>query len=282
MGIISNTNTEPGTVGAASKPRSFHAAARRRHPTPRSVVQLGAIVAVGAALLLMGPAGARGATAAVSGLVAAFSFDAGSGSSLADLSGNGNNGTINGASWTTTGKYGGALSFNGASSYVDLGNPAGLRLTGSMTWSAWVYATGTPADDGQIVAKSGGSGSRGWQLKTSPDTGPHTFGVAVSGDGNSNAQRYSTTVRTLNTWYHVAGVYNAAARTLDIYINGSLDNGVLTGTIPASQNDPNENVTIGKRNGGLYFQGTIDELRIYNRALTATEIQTDKNTPLGG
>ena len=85
-----------------------------------------------------------------------------------------------------------------------------------------MYATANPPDDGQIVAKStNGGGSGGWQFKTSPDTGPHTFGVAVSTDGTANAQRYSTTVRQLNTWYFVAGVYDAADRTLDIYVNGA-------------------------------------------------------------
>ena len=58
-----------------------------------------------------------------------------------------------------------------ASSYVDLGNPASLRLTGSMTWSAQINAAASPADDGQIIAKS--DNGPGWQLKTSPDTGPH-------------------------------------------------------------------------------------------------------------
>ena len=94
-------------------------------------------------------------------------------------------------------------------------------------------AAANPADDGQIIAKS--NNASGWQFKTSPDTGPHTFGVAVSGANNAFAQRYSTTVRSLNVWYHVAGVYNAAARTLDIYVNGVLNNGTLSGTIPASQ-----------------------------------------------
>src|SRR5204862_1525695 len=103
----------------------------------------------------------------------------------------------------TGGRNGNALSFNGSSSYVDLGDPALLQITGSMTWSAWVKAAANPADDSQIVAKS--NSSTGWQLKTSPDTGPHTFGVAVSGASNSRAQRYSTTVRSLNVWYHVAG-----------------------------------------------------------------------------
>ena len=217
-----------------------------------------------------------------SGLVAAYSFNEGTGTTLTDRSGNAINGTINGATWTNTGKYGKALVFNGTSNYVNLGNPVPLRITGSMTWSAWLFATGNPPDDGQIVAKSsGGGGTGGWQFKSSPDTGPHTFGIGVSIDGSSNVQRYSTTVRQLNTWYYVTGVYNAQAQTLDIYVNGVLDNGVLRGAVPASQFDPNQNVTIGRRTGGFYFKGTIDEVRIYNRALTATQIQADMNTPVG-
>ena len=96
------------------------------------------------------------------GLVAAYSFNEGNGNTVADASGNGNTGTIVGATWTTAGKYGGALSFNGTSSYVNLRNRASLRLTGSMTWSAWVRATANPENDGQIIAKS--DGSAGWQL----------------------------------------------------------------------------------------------------------------------
>lgn len=214
----------------------------------------------------------------VAGLVAAYSFDAGTGTTVADVSGNGLTGTIVGATWTTGGKYGNALSFNGTSNYVDLGNPTLLQITGSMTWSAWVKAAANPADDGQIIAKS--DDNTGWQFKTSPDTGPHTFGVAVS-TGSSHAQRYSTTVRSLNTWYHVAGVYNATAQTLDIYVNGTLDNGVLAGSIPSSQSNANVNVNIGRRTGGFYFNGVLDEIRIYNKALSQSEIQTDMVTPLG-
>ena len=213
-------------------------------------------------------------------LVAAYSFNEGTGTTVADASGNGNTGTIVGATWTTAGKYGNALSFNGTSSYVNLGNPTSLRLTGSMTLSAWVLATGNPPDDGQIIAKS--NNSAGWQLKTSPDTGPHTFGIAISPNSSSHVQRYSTTVRSLNTWYHVAGVYNAAAQTLNIYVNGVLDSGTLIGTVPASQFNSTQNVNIGRRSGGFYFQGTIDEVRVYNTALTQAQIQADMNTPIGG
>ena len=185
------------------------------------------------------------------GLVAAYNFNEGSGTTVTDASGNGITGNIIGATWTTGGRNGNALSFNGSSSYVDLGNPALLQITGSMTWSAWVKAAANPPDDGQIVAKS--NDASGWQFKTSPDTGPHTFGVGVAGATNTFAQRYSTTVRSLNVWYHVAGVYNASARTLDIYVNGVLNNGTLSGTIPASQINSAVNVNIGRRSGGLLF-----------------------------
>ena len=189
------------------------------------------------------------------GLVAAYNFNEGSGTTVTDASGNGITGNIIGATWTTGGRNGNALSFNGSSSYVDLGNPALLQITGSMTWSAWVKAAANPPDDGQIVAKS--DDASGWQFKTSPDTGPHTFGVGVAGATNTFAQRYSTTVRSLNVWYHVAGVYNASARTLDIYVNGVLNNGTLIGTVPASQINSAVNVNIGRRSGatGFYFNG---------------------------
>ena len=219
----------------------------------------------------------------IPGPVLAYSFDAGSGTTVADVSPNAITGTISGATWTTSGRYGNALSFNGTTSYVNVGNPTPLKLTGSMTLEAWVMATGVPADDGQIIAKSdSASPSVGWQFKTSPDTGVRTFAISISPDGSSLVQRYSTTVVALNTWYHVAGVYNAGAGTLDIYINGVLDDGTLRGgTVPASQFDPSQNVLIGKRGSGWYFKGTIDELRVYNVPLTQAQIQADMNTPIG-
>ena len=211
------------------------------------------------------------------GVVAAYAFSEGSGTTTTDASGNGTTGILQGATWTTSGKFGGATSFNGSSSYIDLGNPASLQATGSMTWSAWVNAAGNPPDDGQIIAQS--DGTSGWQFKTSPDTGVRTFAVVVGASGGGHTQRYSKTVLALNTWYHVAGVYNASARTLDIYVNGVLDNGVLSGTVPSAQVLAALSATIGKRSGGYYFNGRIDNLRIYNRALSAAEIQTDMNTP---
>ncbi|MEP6539622.1 MAG: DUF2012 domain-containing protein [Bryobacteraceae bacterium] len=181
------------------------------------------------------------------------------------------------AAWTSGGKYGYGLSFNGSSSYVELGNPVLFQQTGSMTWSAWIKASANTKKDDQIIAKS--NNSSGWQLKTTQDTGAETFAIAISTRGG-RVQRYSTTVRQLNTWYHVAGVYNATSQTLDIYVNGVLNNGVLSGTVQSSQINSNVNVNIGRRFGGDYFNGVIDDVRVYNRTLTQAEIQSDMAVPV--
>ena len=93
------------------------------------------------------------------------------------------------------------------------------------------------------MAKENGS----WQFKSSPETaGVRTFAIGVTGTSGL-VQRYSRTVRALNTWYHVTGVYNAAGRTLDVYVNGALDNGTLTGTVSTAQRNTSSNVSIGRR-----------------------------------
>src|SRR5262249_10119913 len=99
-----------------------------------------------------------------SGLAVAYAFYEGSGSGTVDVSGNGITGLIHGPTWTS-GKYSNALSFNNSNKYVDLGNPKALQSTGSMSWSAWVYATANPVDDGNIASKSDwGAGLIGWQF----------------------------------------------------------------------------------------------------------------------
>ncbi len=146
--------------------------------------------------------------------------------------------------------------------------------------SAWVYERANVADDGQIIAKS--DGGSGFQLKSSPDTGVRTFAITITDPSGVPIQRYSQTVRALNTWYHVSGVFDAGARTLDIYVNGVLNNGVLSGTVPTSIRNASVNANIGRRTGGFYINGVLDDVRVYNRALTGTEIQSDMNTPVGG
>ncbi|MBO0884417.1 MAG: LamG domain-containing protein, partial [Mycobacterium sp.] len=197
--------------------------------------------------------------------IAGYPFDEGTGSTTADVSGNNLTGTLQNTTWTTNGKFSNALGFNGTNAFVNLGRPTAFTsATGSMTFEAWVFPTNNPGDDGQIISFS--NNNSGWQLKTTKDTGPRTFGVSVYGGGASaRTQRYSNTQITLNTWYHVAGVYNATSQTLDIYVNGVLDDGTLRNAVPTSQSLPsNVNVNVGRRgDNGFYFIGTIDEVRVY-------------------
>jgi len=217
------------------------------------------------------------------GRVGVYPFEEGSGATTADFSDVHNNGTLDGANWTTAGKYGNALVFPGGS-LVDLGNPGTLQLTGSMTVSAWINSSTFPGNDAAIVSKLSGGDLLGYQLDTTVDTGPRTIGFKLSDAQGALMARYGSSVLQPNTWYHVAGVYDAQAQTLNVYLNGVLDNGTLTGTVSSTQHESPMNVYIGKRPGanGYEFLGIIDDVRIYNRALSQAEIQTDMAAPASG
>ena len=75
------------------------------------------------------------------GLVAAYAFSEGSGPSLADRTGTGHTGTISGATWTTQGRFGNALTFDGVNDWVTVNDANDLDFTTAMTLEAWVYPT---------------------------------------------------------------------------------------------------------------------------------------------
>src|SRR5712692_9645595 len=222
------------------------------------------------------------APSTTAGLRAAYSFNEGSGSTVGDASGNNNTGTLNGASWTTQGHTSNALVFGNG--YVSLGNPSSLQLTGSLTLEAWVYPTGWPRDDAAVLSKRGDSGDCGWQLDLTIDTGPRTIGFKLC-DPTTGAKilLYGKTAVSLNTWHHVAGVYDATAKTMHVYLDGKVDDGSLSGTIVGSQRNSGQNALIGQRSSPLNFPfiGRIDDPRIYSIALTQTQIQSDLTTPVG-
>ena len=135
-----------------------------------------------------------------------------------------------------------------------------------MTISAWVYSSAFPFDDASVVSKRGTSG---FQLDTTVDTGPRTIGFKLTSSTGSDMFRYGASTLQAGNWYHLAGVYDAAARTLDVYLNGQLDNGVLLGTVAGAQLDSPNDVLIGQRpgHGAVFnFSGRIDDVRVYDRA----------------
>src|SRR5438874_4554532 len=243
------------TAGHAQRTR---AAARRRRF---------AWLVLGVATVLVGSSPARAQT----GLVAAYAFNEGSGTTVADASGNGNTGTINGATWTTAGRYGSALVFDGTSTSVTVANAGSLRLTTGMTLEAWVYPTGALTGWRAVIDKN----VDGYYLMASSDQGNRP---AMGGAWPPGARiMYGPTGLGLNTWTHLAGTFDGA--TMRLYVNGvevvsRAQTAPLTATAGTLQ--------IGADSyTGENFAGRIDEVRIYNRALTAAEIRADMAVGVG-
>ena len=184
-----------------------------------------------------------------------------------DVSGNGNNGTISGATWTTSGKYGNALTFNGTNGLVSINNATSLQLTTGMTLEAWVFPTTVSNKWRDVIYK----GNDNYYLE---GTSNHSSRPAMGGTFGSDL--VGTSALTANTWAHLAATYDGA--TMRLYVNGvQVASRAQTGAIATSTNP----LQIGGDSiYGQYFAGRIDEVRIYNRALSAAEIQNDMNNPL--
>jgi len=203
-------------------------------------------------------------------LVAAYGFNEGSGTTLTDLSGNGNNGTISGATWTTSGKYGGALSFNGTSSTVTIKNSPSLDLTTGMTLEAWVNPTTVSSAWRDVIYK--GNDNYFLEATSANKKLPGAGGTF----GGANVATYGTSALATNTWTYLTETYDGA--TLRLYVNGvQVSSMAQTGNILTSTNALQIG---GDSNYGQYFKGLIDNVRIYNTALTPSQIQTDMNTPV--
>jgi hypothetical protein len=210
------------------------------------------------------------------GPVAEYSFDEDSGTVLHDVSGNGNEGTIEGAEWAP-GKYGSALEFDPAQGdVVTIPDSEGLRLSEEFTLEAWVRpAEGHP--EMPVLGKAG-SGQYGYGLFANGDEGSslHPMGF-VSHDQFVNSHAYSPTDLPTNAWSHLAVTDDGAH--IRLYVDGQLTDEraseeVLTGTGPL-QIGGDEPVA----EGGL-FDGRIDEVRIYDRGLNAAEVGADMEAPI--
>jgi fibronectin type 3 domain-containing protein len=205
--------------------------------------------------------------------VAAYSFDQGSGTTLTDHSGNGNHGTINGPAWTGAGRYGGALTFDGVNDIVTIADAASLDLTSGMTLEAWIRPTALGNSWRTVLLKEQ-TGNYTYALYASTGTGRPSVNAIT---GGADRDLRATSSPALNTWTHLAGTYNGS--TLTIYLNG-----VAAGTLATAGNIVTS--TGALRLGGTtiwpeWFAGQIDEVRVYNRSLSAAEIQSDMNASVG-
>jgi hypothetical protein len=202
------------------------------------------------------------------GLVAGYSFNEGTGTTTSDSSTNANTGTLTaGAAWST-GKYGNAISFNGTTSYVSINNNFDIS-TLPFTISAWVNPTNY-SDYRKVFSKRDSWSPDAMRVDLTLDIS--TGRVVLEQPASVLPFSYSPPV---NTWTHIAVV----ARTdgTDLYVDGSLRETLAVFSLGTR---PTAGVRIGRTGDGQDpFLGTIDDVRIYNRALSQSEVKTDMNTP---
>jgi PKD repeat protein len=209
-----------------------------------------------------------------SGLVASYSFNEGTGTTVNDTSGMGNHGTISGATWTSSGRFGKALLFDGRNNWVTIPDSASLDLTSSMTLEAWVYPTTTLTGWETVIAKETPGNVVDYLFASSDRHTPVVGGLF----GSSSRDLYGGARLATNVWTHLAGTYNGTTQRL--YVNGvQVASQSQTGQMQVSSGA----LRIGGNSIGSkeFFKGRIDEVRIYNRALAASEIQADMNKAIG-
>ena len=194
----------------------------------------------------------------------------GSGSSAADSSGNGNNGTISGATWTTQGKFGSALSFDGINDDINLGSA--LNYNGDITIETWVKTTQSlaPGIHAAIIERREKPSDKATYALRLMENGKLWFGGTTG--GGAGWWGYSTT-QTFNdgNWHHLAASYDHSA--VKLYIDGQLaSSNAETRVLDLTSTS----TTIAYKGAGwasmAFFNGVIDEFAIYSRALDANEI----------
>jgi hypothetical protein len=195
-----------------------------------------------------------------------------------DRSGNNNTGTLINMNRSTTpaaGKLGQALNFDGTNDVVNVGDPASGALdfgTGNFSVSAWIYRNSNGSVNLRVLSKGAqndNSGSAGYAF-----FGSDNVLAFIVNPGGPRTVIQATTTGTSN-WYHATGVVDRAGNQ-SLYINGVL---MSTTTAPAGSVSSVNSFNIGRSSDGLLnWDGKIDEVRTYNRALSATEIKNLYNS----
>ncbi|MEO8447063.1 MAG: LamG domain-containing protein, partial [bacterium] len=164
-----------------------------------------------------------------------------------------------------------AATFAGSnSSYVAVRNSTSLNITGSFTIEAWVNPTNVTSPTSQIILQKRDAGLGGYTLYLSNGK------VAIR--TNATTRLIGKGVIAKDTWTHIAGTYDVAANLFTTYINGNFDTSVVSvGSQPIANTD---SVWIGK-GFNPPFAGKMDELRIWNKANSSTEININRRTSLG-
>ena len=184
-----------------------------------------------------------------------------------DESGNGNNGTVNGAVLVSDrkGASNKAYSFDGNSDYIDCGNSTGLNIVGDITISVWILANNLSGDHG-IVSKMNTSNQPTYDLITS--------GNQIRWGTTNGMFQFSNGILT-NTWINVTAIFDRQKQTKYLFINGEFESEIATNNSNIPIN--NDNLFIGAHQpanvSSWSWYGIIDDVCIWNRTLTSNEVK---------
>jgi hypothetical protein len=238
--------------------------------TPLRLGILGCLAMVLGGALTPPPAAASESTQPI----LAYAFDEGSGTTASDLYGT-HEATVEGARWAE-GKYGTALRFSGqATECVQTPEAADLQLSEHFTIEAWIRPEGPESFQEAIIFKEGsGAGVAGYGLKIGQFTKGRLDGFIGKEERNPYRVEDTTTL-PVRRWSHVALTFDGSKMRL--YVNGGLVGEAASAAVKPTSGP----LSIGcSKELSEGFIGKVDEVRIYNRALSATEIAVDRDTPI--
>ena len=211
------------------------------------------------------------------GLVGHWKLDETSNTLVNDSSGNNNDGTYVDSptlgATPATNFSGTSVSFDGNNDNVFISDDSSLRVT-DMTVSAWVYIPPGPIPGGWRTIVEHGRGTDNW-FGLWKRSGSDRFHFRWANNGGSTVSADTNATITADKWYHVVGTLDTTADEAKIYLTDSSGNTVIDNTIPnpTFPSATSGDLTIGENNdGNEAFDGSIDDVRIYNRALSATEV----------
>ncbi len=198
------------------------------------------------------------------GLVGHWTFDEGEGAIARDVSGRDNHGTVMGGANWNKGIIGGALEFDGTDDFVSIPNESQFDIAGNITVSAWIRVESFTKPWQAIVTK----GDRAWRLHRADTT--KSAGFACSDlSREQTGDLLGNKVVADGQWHHVAGVLDGTK--MSIYVDGALD--AWAASSPnISVNDYSVHIGANAQAEDRLFRGLIDDVRIYDRALTVDEL----------
>ncbi len=213
------------------------------------------------------------------GLVGYWTFDGGdmAGGVARDRSGNNNmnSSNISTSTFYALGKIGQGVKFDGTDDVLSKDSPTNLTFNTAFTLSAWIKTGSKVTTTKEIVGRWDGI-EWGYVLAINENSSDHKVKIVIDkdvGGGSRDAARSSVNAVNDDKWHHIVGVYDGPNTRLDLYVDGVLSTATLEGTIPASISSQSRPIYIGNDNGSTRsYQGLIDDVRIYNRAISSGEV----------